>query len=359
MRVPTAGKSHSRRSSVGPQPPVSPGLAHYLRQCDGQFRRFHLRVDDDGTGLLLADATSAVHLSPTAVTIVRGLLEGRDRAQVVAELAAQFPGAPTSLVETDVARVDDLFSQLLESGDRYPIVNLDDPSFLDAAAPLAKPVTADAVIAADTSHRELIDRLWEFGIPHVLFLPAAAAKQQDALRRNTVDAVCRAEDLGMIAGVRIAPGSAASDSSNPTTDNDAWIRDLAAAGLDHLNVPLLAADAGTHDNLFGPGSHAAALAALETARDAELCPLAEVPLFAGNTGAADTDVGNIDSLDATLDLIASRAIRNVAVYALASVPGSEPHGAVDAHSLLQLAAQIEDRAEELGIRFPLVAARPA
>ena len=44
----------------------SSGLYHYLRETADEKSRIHLRVDPDGTGTLIVNANSVMHLNPTA-----------------------------------------------------------------------------------------------------------------------------------------------------------------------------------------------------------------------------------------------------------------------------------------------------
>ena len=51
------------------------GLHHYRRESPGEVARVHLRVDPDGTGLLLVNASRVLRLNPTAVFMAYLALE--------------------------------------------------------------------------------------------------------------------------------------------------------------------------------------------------------------------------------------------------------------------------------------------
>jgi hypothetical protein len=55
-------------SSKGP----SSGLYHYTRETADEKSRIHLRIDPDGTGTLIVNASSVMHLNPTAARSWRG-----------------------------------------------------------------------------------------------------------------------------------------------------------------------------------------------------------------------------------------------------------------------------------------------
>ena len=56
---------------------IEPGLHHYMREARGTYTRFYLRVEPDGRGLLLANATAAARLNQSGVIIAKGLFDGQ------------------------------------------------------------------------------------------------------------------------------------------------------------------------------------------------------------------------------------------------------------------------------------------
>jgi hypothetical protein len=49
----------------------SPILEHYERQRLGERSRIHLRIDGDGSGILLVNASRVMHLNPTAAFMAK------------------------------------------------------------------------------------------------------------------------------------------------------------------------------------------------------------------------------------------------------------------------------------------------
>ena len=290
---------------------IVPGLYHYMRESDGAFTRFHLRVDTSGAGLLVATATAAARLAPSGVIIAKGLLDGRDEQQIVEGLLAAFDGASAEVAAADIGRVHKIIATLDSPGDNYPVLNLADPSFTSQAFPLDKPLGADVPLAEPERLVPILDRLWDLGIPHVTII-AGENPETDALVR----AVERAEDLGLIAGVR----GRASDLAGGSL-----VEDLAAAGLDHLDVLYLSAAAEVHDALAGQGDHANAAELFARAHDAEVCPVADVALVEST----------VPSIDATLERLAGAGIASAGFFALAAARGDEPSGALSADKLVQ------------------------
>ncbi len=339
-------------------PLAPPGLHHFLREADGAVTRFHLRVERDGSGLLLANASLAARLSPAGVFIARALLAGEAEAEVLKRAGESFRGATPAAMRADIARVKAILENLAAPGDNYPILNLDDAAFSPNPADLIAPLNVDLPLAAPPSgEREalrasptraslaptpeqmtlLIARLWEIGIPH---LTVFAPENSDA--GHLVRAVERAEDTGLICGVR----GRASDLRAGTL-----LKDLAQAGLDHLNIFYAAAQPEQHDSLFGDGDHAAARDVLQRAQELEVCPVAEVLLVEAN----------LRELDETLAALNALGVTNAAFYALAEIEETAD-GALSANALPQAAARVEDAANANAVRYiwqPPVRRNPA
>ena len=105
---------------------INPGLYHYMNGTQGTFTRFHLRVEPDGRGLLIANATAAAHLSPVGVLIAKGLLEEDSEETILKALKHQFRGASQETMTGDIERVAALLVRLESPEDNYPIINLED-----------------------------------------------------------------------------------------------------------------------------------------------------------------------------------------------------------------------------------------
>lgn len=324
-----------------PAAPVTPpGLHHFVREADGAVTRFHLRVERDGSGLLLANASLAARLSPTGVFIARALLNSEPEAEVLRRAGESFRGATPAALRADIARVKAVLENLAAPGDNYPILNLDDAGFMPNPADLIAPLNVDVPLAAPQSgEREalsaspapeqmtpLIARLWEIGIPH-LTLVVPEAPNPAALVR----AVERAEDTGLICGVR----GRASD-----LRQGMLLKDLAQAGLDHLNIYYASAQPELHDPLFGGGDHAAARDLLQRAQELEVCPVAEVPLVEAN----------LRELDETLAALHVLGVTNAAFFALAEIEETAD-GSLGANALPQAAARVEDAANANDVRY--------
>jgi radical SAM protein with 4Fe4S-binding SPASM domain len=305
----------------------SSGQAEYF---DGAYTRFHLRVDPGGSGLLLANASAALHLSPSGVVIAKGLLDDLKEEAIIAQLKGYFRGATKEEMDADLERVAAMIAALVAPGDHYPVLNLEDSAISPFDATLMAPFQADVAVSSSPDLAPILNNLWRANIPHVTFL-AQPEVDHDALVR----AIERAEDLGMIAGVR----SRATDLDQPSLLND-----MALAGLDHCCLLFIAADDAVHDAVCGSGDYATALALFESIQANEVAPVAEVPLF-GSTIAA---------LESTLDRLQQIEVTNVNFLVIAAendMPAEQRSDGLLASSLPQVADLVEEMAAEMDVRF--------
>lgn len=318
---------------------IKPGLYHYMREAGGTYTRFHLRVDSSAGGLLLANASAAARLRPSGAIIAKGLLEGEAEPVIVDRVLRSFRAVRPGQAAADVDRVRGIIAELDSPGDNYPIVNLADPHFSPEIAPLDRPLSADLPLAPPERLLPILDRLWDLAIPHVTLIAGGqlAPSEDNAgaagnRRADLVRAVERAEDLGLIAGVR-ARGSDLTEGS--------LIEDLAQAGVDHVDVLYLSAQPEIHDALAGAGDHPKAVEALAEVRRNEVCPVAEIPLVESTS----------EGIEETLRSLDAQGITNACFFAVAMAEGRSSGGALRGEELVQVARLVEESAQESDVRY--------
>ena len=313
-----------------PAAPVASGLYHYQRESDGTYTRFHLRVEPDGQGMLLANATAAARLSPTGVIMAKELLDGRSPDTVLKDIKKGYRGADSDTIQADVARVSGLINTLAAPDDNYPIINFDEIQIDIFQSQLMAPLEADIPLADPEKLRPVLDKLWDIGIPHVTFLMPETPNAEHLVR-----AVERAEDLGLIAGVR----GRATDLMQGNL-----IQDLAMAGVDHVTVLYAAADAEVHDTLVGLGDHALMDDLYRVIQENEVSAVVEIPLVVSTT----------DVLRPTIDRLMEVGVHNYSFFAIVAsdeMSEEEQDGALPAQAMPQTADWVEEIAEEADVRF--------
>lgn len=321
-----------------PAQSLAPGLYPFDQAIDDERTvRYHLRVDPDGSGLLMVNATACARLSASGVLIAHELLRGQNQDAVAQTLAAAFDSAAPEQQRQDIAQVHNLLRELAEPGERYPVFNVADPSAGGQAARLIPPIEADVPLAAPDQIKPLLPRLWQAGIAHVTLL--ASPSPDPAALLAAVQAATRA---GLICGV-----------SGRATDLAAGslLHDLIAAGLDHLTLAYASHQPALHDSLYGAGDHALAEALFARTGALALADVAQMPLLAAT----------VDSLDKTLARLLDLGVVNVQFFAVAAVEDAGD-GAIPALGMAAMAAAVEEAAERAEVIYqwqPPVLRNPA
>jgi radical SAM protein with 4Fe4S-binding SPASM domain len=273
-----------------------------MQETDGMYSRFHLRVDRDGSGLLMANAAATARLSHTGVFIAKGLLDGKDENAILQDLAENFKGTSKAMMRADIDKVNNLITELINPHDAYPVFNLEDPALSPYSSALIAPLQAAVTLAEPERLVPILDQLWDVGIPNVTLI-APGTPDPDYLTRDfpihLVRAVERAEDLGLIAGVR----ARASDLHDETL-----LADLVQAGLDHMTIFYASTDARIHDALFGDGDHASAVEVFNWLEANETCAIAQIPLVQST----------LETLEATISKLMDLGADNLSFFALAT-----------------------------------------
>ncbi|MBL8092713.1 MAG: radical SAM protein [Anaerolineales bacterium] len=311
-----------RRSEA---PTLAPGMYHFRREARGRHARFHLRVERDGSGLLLANASVAARMTQSGVLIASGLLRGEPDAVVLARMQDVYGGVDAGTLERDIARVRDLIARLLDPEEAASF-NLDDVAATPNPADLIAPLTADLPIGSPDQIRPLVEKLWAVGIPHVVFTVEAEMRADHVVR-----AVERASDIGLITGVR----GRGLDLGAGTLLND-----LANVGVDHVSVYYASHRREIHDALYGAGDHAAAEDLIRRVRAREITPVGEVVL---------TDA-TLRELEETVAVLNAQAVRNAGFWALAE-PTETTAPALGANALPQAAARVEAASHQQNVQY--------
>ena len=291
----------------------SQGLFHYLYQGTGEQSRVHLRIDPDGSGLLLVNANRVMHLNPTAAFMAHLALEKTPQAQAVHTLVKQYQ-VSNQQANHDYAQLKFQLDELIRPDGACPVHDLE----LEVTAPFSArpsaPYRMDLAVTYrcnnDCSHcynarprtypeisteqwRSILDRLWELGIPHVVFTGG-----EPTLRSDLPELIAHAEHNGQITGLNT--------NARRLSDGD-FVRRLVDAGLDHVQITVESHDAGIHDHMVcAPGAWKQTIKGLENALDSPLFVMTNTTMLKENS----------PSLADTLHFLAAKGVPTIGLNAL-------------------------------------------
>lgn len=239
-----------------PKLPPAPGLHHYHHRGDAEEAHFHLRVEPDGSGVLLVNANQLIHLNPTAVCLAFLSLEGVPAEQIIAAMHQHYR-LPVEKIKADWQDFSNQFESFLHPGSGVcPVhdLNLDvlQPFSSRPSAPYRMDLALTYRCSNDCAHcyndraragselttnqwRVAIDRIWQNGIPHVVFTGG-----EPTLRPDLPELIQHASQNGQITGL---------NTNGRRLKDPAFVAALVAAGLDHVQITLESHDPDIHDQM--------------------------------------------------------------------------------------------------------------
>jgi organic radical activating enzyme len=217
------------------------GMYHYQApQDDPRNYRLHLRVDSDGKGILLVNAATVLHLNQTATEYAYHLIKNTSPQETAKIIASRYR-INQSQALSDYQDFTDRINNLISTPDLDPVTFLDfdrdtpysknitAPFRLDCAITYQLPANADPNLAptkrvsrelSTDEWRQVMDKAWQAGIPHVIFTGG-----EPTLRNDLVDLISHAEKNGQVSGL-------CSDGLR-FTDKE-YLNSLLQTGLDHV-----------------------------------------------------------------------------------------------------------------------------
>lgn len=238
-------KSIRRFFAPTPIEPVSPGMYHYISpQNDPRNYRLHLRIEVDGGGILIVNASTVLHLNQTAAEYAYYFVQNRTADEVTQTMNRRYNVDPEQ-ARSDYHHLTERILTLIEIPDLDPVTFLDferqdpysgeisAPYRMDCALTYQLPETAPPDAAPtkrvtrelDTQEwQRILDKAWEVGIPHVIFTGG-----EPTLRSDLVQLIAHAEKNGQVSGL-LTDGNLLSDQE--------YFQELLQTGLDHLLIRL-------------------------------------------------------------------------------------------------------------------------
>jgi radical SAM protein with 4Fe4S-binding SPASM domain len=289
-------------------------MYQYRTPPDAEERyRLHLRVEEDGTGLLVINAAKVLHLNQTATEMAMLILEERPPDEAARHIAYRYR-VRRDKARTDYVDLQEKIALLASTDEVCPVTYLDvqriDPFQTPASAPYRMDLALTYACNDNCGHcyvgrprdypqlsleqwKTVIDRCWQAGIPHVTFTGGEAT-----LHPHLRELIEYAEDVGMVTGL-LTNGRRLSDR--------AFLDGLLEAGLDHIQITIESHDEGIHDQMVcAPGAWQETVEGIRNSVDADVYLMTNTTL---------TDL-NAPSVGETLDYLAELGVQTVACNGL-------------------------------------------
>ena len=243
-----------KQKSSGGYQPLDSGIYHFVRESGENRKRLHLRIDKDGSGVLIINASRMVYFNPSATLMARMLLDEKPDEEIIKRLREFFDVKRDQAAE-DFRQFKNSFDQITSpSEDVCPICDLDVETITPFSRQPSAPYRMDLALTylcnnrcihcyneASRAQNELsaddwkkvLSRIWDLGIPHVVFTGG-----EPTLKEDLPALITYAEQLGLITGLNT--------NGRRLCQND-YLQKLVEAGLDHVQITLESHDPAIHD----------------------------------------------------------------------------------------------------------------
>ncbi len=328
-----------------------PGIRHYDLGNGEDKRRVHLRVAADMGGVMFIDVTDVVHLNPSATEIAWMALEGVPQETALIRLGSRYHPADRGHLTKDIHDIYEMVDSLYLQGDFCPTCSIpgisQTPLF---STPAEAPYKVDLALTYGCNNQcahcynepsrypmpslpesrwvEVIDKLYEIGVPHLIFTGGEATLHPDLPLL-----IKYAESLGMVTGL---------NTNGRRLSYPPYVEQLAAAGLNHVQITLASHEAQSHNSLMGANAFDQTVRGIRNAVDSDLHVITNTTLTSQN----------IHDLPALLDFLHDLGIRTFAMNGIIHSGGGQAHhDAISAEKLAPLISRIREESQARDMRF--------
>jgi hypothetical protein len=213
---------------------------HYQSGPDEPAYRLHLRLEKDGSGLLIVNAATVLHLNPTAAEFAYHMMKGTPPEQAAGQVSKRYRINRAAALK-DYVDFRDRVQTMIHTPDLDPTTYLDFERVAPHSQDLTAPLRLDCALTyrlpagaqveyAPTKRvdRELttgewqaiMDKAWAAGVPHVTFTGG-----EPTLRDDLPALIAHGEKIGQVTGL-LSDGLKLADRD--------YLKTLLQTGLDHL-----------------------------------------------------------------------------------------------------------------------------
>jgi radical SAM protein with 4Fe4S-binding SPASM domain len=296
------------------------GLHHYLFENEFGKTRVHLRLENDGSGMLIVNANQILHLNATAAQMAHLFLEKIPENNAIQKITKQFK-VSRKQAQQDYTTIKGQLEELIHPNGACLIHDMN----LEILAPFSmqpeSPYRMDLALTYrcnnDCAHcynlehpgpnpfnngkpelstddwKKVLDICWQLNIPHIIFTGG-----EPTLRSDLLELITYAESIGQITGL---------NTNARRLSDKRFVDELVKAGLDHVQITLESHMEDVHDQMVGSkGAFRQTVRGIQNVLDSSLFVMT-------NTTMLRT---NVSSIPGTLDFLAELGVPTVGLNAL-------------------------------------------
>ena len=181
-------------------PGVKPGLHDYLGEGDLENYKLHLRVELDGTGILMVNASRIIHCNETAVYYIYCIFQGMTIEEIIPFVRNNFKDVKPEEIRKDYNRIKDIIINFSNTEDVCPVTYFDIEMIEPFTKKLSAPYRMDLALTYKCQNKcahcysssprtakelktgewvRIIKDLWNVGIPHIVFTGGESTTRDD------------------------------------------------------------------------------------------------------------------------------------------------------------------------------------
>ncbi len=326
---------------------------HHLRVEEGEYRglRLHLRLEKDGSGVLVINASRVLFLNKTATEIVHGFTRGESEDETVRRILRRYK------VDAETARKDykdTLFTinTFAKTSDVCPVSYLNVEKIEPFQKELSAPYRMDLALTYRCNNKcihcyaggpkqtselsteewfSVIGKLHDLGIPHIVFTGG-----EPTLREDLAALITQTQKLELVSGL-VTNGRKLKDK--------AYLQSLIDAGLDHIQITVESSDPKVHDKITGAkGSWRETVQGLKNAIATPIYTISNTTL----------NQFNVNGIEQTIEFLHGLGLKQFACNSLiysGKAPEVAKDFALEESSLEPVLTRIRDKARQLGMEF--------
>lgn len=236
--------------------PIEPGVYHYQAPPDAEFPyRLHLRLENNGEGILILNASTVLHLNQTAAEFAYHLIQQTEEEDIARQTARRYRIQADQALQ-DYRDFQESLQMIIDEPDLDPVTFLGfertDPYSEEIQAPYrldcaltyqvidpgaGTSTPRDRVLRELNSEewKKIIQKSWEAGIPHLIFTGG-----EPTIRPDLPELIIYAEKLGQVTGL-LTSGSRLCEPD--------YLESLLLSGLDHVMIVLRPEEESTWEAL--------------------------------------------------------------------------------------------------------------
>ena len=223
--------------------PLPAGIYTLASEMEGKPYRLHLRLEADGEGILILNASTILHLNPTAAELAYHIIQQKGEEEIVAIMLKRYQIDETN-ARADYADFLARLKALITTPDLDPEIFLDTDRSALYSGDISAPYRLDCALTYLVSEpdggeaplervkrellteewKSILEKAWAAGIPHVVFTGG-----EPTLRPDLPELIAHAQQLGQVCGL-LTDGLRLTESS--------YLKQLLDKGLDYIMLLL-------------------------------------------------------------------------------------------------------------------------